>query len=220
MLRHAGAPTRRPPSASSRRRQITSQLEHPNIVPLHELGVDQDGHLFFTMKLVRGETLARRMARWKDQQLTPHLLYQALTIILKVLDALAFAHSRGVVHRDVKPANIMIGAYGEVLLMDWGIARVMAKGARAPAATATATGTRGAAPLALAHGSIALTTDGDIVGTPGYMAQEQARGDLAAIDHRADLYAVGAILYEILAGACPYQGTLTEMLAKAASAAR
>jgi serine/threonine protein kinase len=198
--------------------QITSQLEHPNIVPLHELGVDGDGHLYFSMKLVKGETLGSRLGRWKQQpQLTPDLLYQALTIILKVLDALAFAHSRGVVHRDVKPANIMIGEYGEVLLMDWGIARVLAKSERAAASHRPAGQDRAAAPGGgLAVDSTFLTTDGDIVGTPGYMAPEQARGELAAIDQRADIYSIGAILYELLAGACPFQGKVTDVLSKAA----
>ncbi len=199
--------------------QITRQLEHPNIVPLHELGVDGDGHLYFSMKLVKGETLGSRLGRWKQQQqLTPDLLYQALTIILKVLDALAFAHSRGVVHRDIKPSNIMIGEYGEVLLMDWGIARVLAKSERAAASLRPAGQDRAAAPGpgGLAVDSTFLTTDGDIVGTPGYMAPEQARGELAAIDQRADIYSIGVILYELLAGACPFQGKVTEVLSKAA----
>jgi len=195
--------------------QVTSQLEHPNIIPLHELAVDGEGRMFFTMKLVRGETLATLLSRWREQETSATLLYEALTIVIKVCDALAFAHSKGVVHRDIKPANIMIGEYGEVLVMDWGIARVLSKQSSAQDRTRRAPRTayrdRGALDIGT---TTALTLDGDIIGTPGYMAPEQARGDIAEIDGRTDIYSVGAIIYELLAGVRAITGATSDVVSK------
>jgi len=195
--------------------QVTSQLEHPNIIPLHELGVDGEGRMFFTMKLVRGETLATLLSRWREQDTSATLLYEALTIVIKVCDALAFAHSKGVVHRDIKPANIMIGEYGEVLVMDWGIARVLSKQSSAQdrARRAPRTAYRDRSSLDIGT-TTALTLDGDIIGTPGYMAPEQARGDIAEIDGRTDIYSVGAIIYELLAGVRAITGATSDVVSK------
>ncbi len=193
--------------------QITSQLEHPNIVPLHELGVDGDGHLYFSMKLVKGETLGTRLARWKQQQLEPGPALPGVDHHPQGPRRPRLRPQPRVVHRDIKPSNIMIGEYGEVLLMDWGIARVLAKSERASAASRS---TASARPGGDAHGGLAvdstfLTTDGDIVGTPGYMAPRAGcwRRELAAIDQRADITtsaSAGHHLRESAGGGVPIPG--------------
>ena len=143
-----------------REAQILARLEHPGIVPVHDVGQLDDGRAFYTMKLVQGKRLDEHVT-------TATTLAERLQIVERLCDAVAFAHAHGVVHRDLTPANVMIGAFGEVLLMDWGIAGLLA-----------AADVDGAA--------------GAIAGTPGYMAPEQARGEIA--DARADIYALGAIL--------------------------
>jgi serine/threonine protein kinase len=136
--------------------RILARLEHPGIVPVHDVGTLPDGRAFYAMKLVRGQRL--------DQFVTPVTpLSERLRIVEQLCDTVAFAHAHGVVHRDIKPSNIMIGAFGEVLVMDWGIARALDD-----------------------------RSENVVIGTPGFMAPEQARGDLT--DERADVYALGAIL--------------------------
>jgi serine/threonine protein kinase/Tfp pilus assembly protein PilF len=213
--------TDRPPSPVSAAKlarfleeaQVTGQLDHPGIVPVHELGVDPHGQAYFTMRLVRGRDLGE-IFRLVERDAEGWNLTRAINVLLKVCEAMAFAHSKGVVHRDLKPANIMVGQFGEVYVMDWGLARV--RGAsdrhdvrvrREPTSTAAkivrvATDRRDASSE---HGSDALRTmDGDVLGTPSYMPPEQARGQLESIDERSDLYAVGAMLYRLLAGRAPY----------------
>ena len=171
--------------------QLTGQLEHPNIVPIHDVGQDPDGNLFFTMKLVKGRSLAEILA----ENVTP--LPELLTIFLKACDGIAFAHSKQVIHRDLKPANIMIGDFGEVLVMDWGVAKHL--GRDEPDGRVDVTSLR-------ADIAADLTMQGDITGTPAYMVPEQALGHGDKFDARTDIYALGAILYEILTRLRPVEG--------------
>lgn len=177
--------------------QITAQLDHPGIVPVHELGVDPEGRLFFTMQRVQGRTLGALLAQTPPARRSDKQLYALLQVVLKVCDAVAFAHARGVVHQDLKPDNIMVGAFGEVFVMDWGVARLRGTAPPPPAAETCADEP---APWDLPR------TEFRIAGTPNYMAPEQAAGDPSRVDHRADVFSLGAILYEILTGRPPYEG--------------
>jgi serine/threonine protein kinase/Leucine-rich repeat (LRR) protein len=178
--------------------QVTGQLEHPNIVPIHELGVDEHDQLFYTMKYVRGITLKEALSRlaYRDAEaLRQFPLSRLLTIFDKVADAVAFAHSRRVIHRDLKPENIMLGKFGEVLVMDWGLSSVLPdekaplkkNGAVSPADN-----------LSLLSAVVPCAADNALAGTPQYMAPEQARGEMRAIGTRSDIYSLGAILFHIL----------------------
>jgi len=167
--------------------RVLARLEHPGIVPVHDAGVLSDGRHFYVMKLVHGEPLDRYAAR------VP--LPEALRTILRVCDTIGFAHARGVIHRDLKPANIMVGQNGEVLVLDWGIARTPTDGNRrgAPAAHP---------PLDAGH-----TAPGTVLGTPGYMAPEQAGGSTHPIDHRADIHALGVVLRGLTVPGAPQRNT-------------
>lgn len=172
--------------------QATSQLEHPGIPPVHDFGMSVDGRLWFTMKLVRGQTLAAilaELARGEAASERDYTLHRLVTIVERLCEALHFAHESGVVHRDVKPENVMLGEFGEVHLMDWGLAHVE----RA---------TRPGAPLDARRDvrtrrteSGAKTQHGTIKGTLPYMAPEQLGG---TVDRRTDVYALGLLLYEVL----------------------
>jgi serine/threonine protein kinase len=201
--------------------QITGQLEHPGIVPVHELGVDRRGRLFFTMKLVNGRSLKEIIAdlRAHEPQVTEEFtLPRLVRILMAIADAVAFAHHRGVVHRDLKPANIMIGCFGEVLVMDWGLAKLVGPPSstvtdrlrRKRSETTVMPPKRGdefsEAVSSQRHNSGHHTMVGSVVGTPSYMAPEQARGDTGTITRKTDVYALGALLYEMLTLVPPLQG--------------
>jgi eukaryotic-like serine/threonine-protein kinase len=157
--------------------RILGRLEHPGIVPVHDFGRLPDGRLFYAMKRVRGERLDRWMAGVD--------LHARLAVFLRICEAVSFAHAHHVIHRDLKPENVMIGEFGEVLVLDWGVARLLDRVDLAPTPAPTP-------PTPLTP--TINTAHGTVIGTPAYMAPEQARGDVAAIDQRTDIYALGAIL--------------------------
>ncbi len=164
--------------------QITAQLDHPNIVPIYELGscpspsADSEGSLYLIMKRIRGRTLLNLIEEREPGPLGEDELFSLLQSFLKVCDAVGFAHSRGVIHRDLKPENIMLGDYGEVYVVDWGIATVLDDKVE--------------------------RTRGPIVGTPAYMAPEQAEGRHDKVDKRSDIFCLGGCLYELLTGYAPH----------------
>jgi serine/threonine protein kinase len=193
--------------------RITSVLQHPNIVPVHNLGRLPDGRLYFTMKLVRGRTLAEQFARAESKP----PLAEFLGIFEKVCQAVAFAHSRGIVHRDLKPANVMIGAFGEVQVMDWGLAKVLRRDTKTkPVAGETETVTDSVLRVCSTDATGRDRKTG-IAGTPAYMPPEQARGDADVIDERADVFSLGAILCEFLTGRPPYSGDRVDNLLRSAA---
>jgi serine/threonine protein kinase len=210
--------------------KITAQLQHPHIVPVHEIATGEGGEPYYTMKLVRGCSLAKvlhDLAAQDSAALAQYPLAVLLTIFQKACDAIAFAHSRGVVHRDLKPENIMLGDFGEVLVMDWGLAKVVGRTKEKASATEASIREEGgliaprpdqADPSLSAtvvserrfYGSIFSTMDGAVLGTPHYMAPEQARGEVNAVDERTDIYSLGAILHHILVLRPPVSGDTPE----------
>ncbi len=161
-----------------REAQIIALLEHPAIVPIHDVGRLPDGRPFYIMKYVQGETLTECVSR--DISLTDKLV-----IAQKLCQAIGFAHSRGVIHRDLKPENVMVGSFGEVLVMDWGTARFIAN---APSDSSSHTD-------AVSNDK---TGEGAIIGTLSYISPEQAAGDQSQVDHRTDIFGLGAVLYFML----------------------
>jgi serine/threonine-protein kinase len=185
--------------------QITGQLEHPGIVPIYELGQRVDDQApFYTMRFIRGRTLSeavaafhRKRSQGEDGSLE---LRELLTSFVGVCNAVAYAHSRGVLHRDLKPQNVVLGDYGEVMLLDWGLAKLMEQSEVPEDPT----------PLAVAaEGDGEGTKQGQVLGTPAYMAPEQAEGRLDLLSPTTDVYGLGAILYEMLTGKAPFTGTET-----------
>jgi eukaryotic-like serine/threonine-protein kinase len=167
-----------------REAQVLARLEHPGIVPVHDVGTLPDGRVFYAMKFVQGQRLDEHM------QAMPSVP-DRLRLFLRICDAVAFSHARGVLHRDLKPANIMIGPFGEVLVLDWGLAKILREPRNANSEN-DPEGTVLGSP-ATARDS-AVTGQGAVMGTPGYMSPEQARGDNAGLDERSDIFSLGAVL--------------------------
>jgi serine/threonine-protein kinase len=185
--------------------QVASQLQHPAIPPVHELGELPDGRPFFAMKVVRGRTLADLLAARPGPA---EDLPRFLAIFEQVCQALAYAHSKGVIHRDLKPANVMVGAFGEVQVMDWGLAKVLTA---APPAGAAGSAVETVRTVDTDH----ATQAGSVLGTYAYMPPEQARGEVGLLDRRCDVFGLGAMLCEVLTGRPPYVGTFEEVRAQA-----
>jgi serine/threonine protein kinase len=184
-----------------REARVLARLEHPGIVPVHDVGTLADGRVFYTMKFVEGQRLDKFIERVESVQ-------DRLRLFLRICEAVAFAHAHGVLHRDLKPANIMVGPFGEVLVMDWGLAKIL----RSEAASAD----RGADPEATiverpkqtgeesdSTKSSVITGHGTVMGTPGYMSPEQARGEVEVLDARSDIFSLGALLRFILTQKTP-----------------
>jgi serine/threonine-protein kinase len=185
--------------------QIGGQLQHPGIVPVFELGrfPAPDGRPYFAMKLVRGQSLGRLFERRPDPA---HELPRYLAIFQAVCQAVAYAHARGVIHRDLKPSNVMVGSFGEVYVADWGLAKVLARGDGADEAPLGRDGEPAIQTVRSEPGSGLESEPGTVLGTPAYMAPEQARGEVKTLDERCDVFGLGAILCEILTGAPPFEG--------------
>jgi serine/threonine-protein kinase len=186
--------------------QIGGQLQHPGVVPVYELGAFADRRPFFAMKLVKGQTLAELLLSRSSPAAE---LPRFLSIYESVAQTMAYAHARGVIHRDLKPSNVMVGSFGEVQVMDWGLAKVLHRGgAAADEAGKTPEPEIPVSVIQTARsGSDADASHaGSVLGTPGYMAPEQARGEVEALDERADVFGLGAILCEILTGKPAFTG--------------
>ena len=194
--------------------QIGGQLQHPGIVPVYELGI-ADGRPFFSMKMVKGQTLAQRLAERESPAANRGTF---LGIFEDICQTMAYAHARGVVHRDLKPANIMIGAFGEVQVVDWGMGKVLPRGGVADEQRAASRQAPVSVVETVRSGSGTHSVTGSVMGTPAYMPPEQARGDVEAMDTRSDVFALGAILCEILTGKPPYVSESNQLLVLAANA--
>jgi serine/threonine protein kinase len=170
--------------------RVLARLEHPGLVPVHDVGTLPDGRVFYVMRLVRGKRLDEHARQERS-------LSGLLRLFERVCEAVAFAHAQGVLHRDLKPANVMVGPFGEVLVLDWGLAKEV--GAPPPPAATPPPEDAGQAlgPIDLSDAPT-RTRRGTVLGTPGFMAPEQARGEVDRLDQRADVYALGAMLRFLL----------------------
>src|SRR5581483_3674404 len=169
--------------------RIVGSLEHPNVVPVHDVGLDEHGRYFFVMKYVDGESLEKVIEKLQNGDPATHrewTIERRVEVFVALLRALEYAHSNGVIHRDIKTANVMVGKYGEVWLMDWGIAK------RIDQAEQKYTDEPSDSSAAV---QIRTTRHGALIGTPAYMAPEQARSDLEKVDTRSDLYAATVMFH-------------------------
>jgi serine/threonine-protein kinase len=185
--------------------KITGQLEHPGIVPVYELVRSDNQRAFYTMRFVRGRTLSEAIKAYHQrkaaQEAGPLELRELLGVFVGVCNAVAYAHSRGVIHRDIKGRNVVLGDFGEIMLLDWGLAKVVARAEQE------------ARPMVREGGELrGETIQGQVLGTPAYMSPEQAEGRQDLVDQRSDVYGLGAMLYEILTGQPPFGGTDTQEL--------
>jgi len=186
--------------------EVTGSLEHPGVVPVYALGYFPDGRPYYAMRFIRGESLKEAIARFHQAQWPRQAPGQARLELRKLLrhfidvcHAVQYAHSRGVLHRDLKPSNIMLGKFGETLVVDWGLAKVLGQAEPAP-------GVAGEPLRISASGEVAATCAGRVMGTPAYMSPEQAAGNPDVLGPASDIYSLGAILYHLLANRPPFQG--------------
>ena len=198
------AATKRHMERFQREATITGLLEHPNVVPLYMYGINRETNTpFYAMRFLGKQTLADAIheyhARRNAGQTESIDLHRLLTVFLDVCQAIAYAHSRGVVHRDLKPENVALDNFGQVIVLDWGIAKLLSDGEMAIQSSMSSE--------AHEEGLLTRTMAGEVVGTPLYMAPEQARGDLDSVDERTDVYGLGAILFSILSGQAPHQNS-------------
>lgn len=173
-----------------REAQITAQLDHPAIPPVYEIGMTTDGQLYLLMRLIKGQTLSELIRQYRDAGIVAAKRTELLQVLVKVSEAVAYAHSQGIVHRDLKPDNIMVGEFGEVLVMDWGIAKDLKRGLADRVLQSVLSEEE--------LSQVGVTMSGAVVGTPGYMSPEQLEG--SKVDGRADVFALGILLYELLSG--------------------
>ncbi|MBN1517721.1 protein kinase [Candidatus Sumerlaeota bacterium] len=197
--------------------RITGQLEHPGIVPVYELGLKPDGNFYYVMKYVRGQSMEQALQDTLQEPKPETRLQQRLKLLRPMTDvceAMAYAHHKGVIHRDLKPANVIIGKYGENLILDWGLAKYIGQRDLNRDDDAPDQGT-----MMLGDGSkLNLTLEGEIMGTPSYMAPEQIDSKFGEVSARTDVYALGVMLFEILTGQLPYTGeNVHQIMAQAAS---
>ncbi len=201
---------------ASRRRflveaEVAGRLEHPGIVPVYGLGADDDGRPYYAMRLVRGDSFQTVIDDFhkgpRSRSERSLKIRRLLKIFTDVCNAIDYAHSRGVLHRDVKPANVVVGEHGETLVVDWGLAKASGRDAPGPEARASALS---------AGGGSSETLPGRAMGTPGYMSPEQARGDLERVGPPSDVYSLGATLHHLLTGRAPFQGPLSDVLRRVA----
>jgi eukaryotic-like serine/threonine-protein kinase len=177
-----------------REARVLARLEHPGIVPVHDVGTLADGRVFYTMKFVEGQRLDKFIEGVESVQ-------DRLRLFLRICEAVAFAHARGVLHRDLKPANIMVGPFGEVLVMDWGLAKILRSESKTPDRAVDPEATileKPKQPGDDSTKSSVITGHGTVMGTPGYMSPEQARGEVEVLDARSDIFSLGALLRFIL----------------------
>jgi serine/threonine protein kinase len=199
--------------------KVVGQLEHPGIVPIHDVGIDERGNHYLVMKYVAGETLEtilEKLSQGSEPHLRRFTVEYRVQVFMKVLEAVKFAHAKGYVHRDIKPANIMVGPYGEVTLMDWGIAKKVSRGDATDPLRATLKDDVEPLPSTPASNTpssarLVQTRAGALLGTPLYMSPEQAGGKIDSIDERSDIYTLSVMFLEMLALEHPWASRAKSM---------